>query len=128
MRRRRWPAGRPNEQAPEEARVAALLILRKAGAPAPALRPMLEKAVRPEASPRLRAAALPLYARLIDPEQAEEIARSEMKGPPAARAAGAAVWGTVAMSRPELATTPLKSCFTIQRPRCASKRRDRSPI
>jgi HEAT repeat protein len=98
-----------NEQAPEEARVAAMLMLRKAGTPATAMRPILEKAVRPEASPRLRAAALPLYVRLIDPEQAEEIARSEMKGPPAARAAGAAVWGTVAMSRPDVATTPLKS-------------------
>ena len=98
-----------NEQAPEEARVAALLILRKAGAPAVTLRPSLEKAVRPEASPRLRAAALPLYVRLIDPAMAEEIARAEMKGPPAARAAGAAVWGTVAISRPEVATTPLRS-------------------
>ncbi len=65
--------------------------------------------MRPEASPRLRAAALPLYVRLIDPALAEEIARSEMKGPPAARAAGAAVWGTVAISRPEVATAPLKS-------------------
>jgi HEAT repeat protein len=98
-----------NEQAPEEARVSALLILRRAGAPAPTLRAILERAVRPEASPRLRAAALPLYVRLIDPAQAEEIARSEMKGPPTSRAAGAAVWGTVAMSRPEVAAAPLKS-------------------
>jgi HEAT repeat protein/DNA-binding MarR family transcriptional regulator len=98
-----------NEQAPEEARVAALLVLRKAGTPAPSLKAILERAVRPEASPRLRAAALPLYVRLIDPAAAEEIARSEMKGPPAARAAGAAVWGTVAISRPDVATTPLKS-------------------
>jgi hypothetical protein len=98
-----------NEQAPEEARVAALLVLRKAGAPNPALRPILERAVRPESSPRLRAAALPLYARLIDPAAAEEIARAEMKGPPAARAAGAAVWGTVAINRPDVATAPLKS-------------------
>jgi HEAT repeat protein len=97
-----------NERAPEEGRVAALLVLRKAGAPAPALRPVLEKAVRPEASPRLRAAALPLYARLVEPEQAEEIARAEMKGPPAARAAGAAVWGTVAQTRPDAAAGPLK--------------------
>ncbi|HVZ71993.1 MAG TPA: HEAT repeat domain-containing protein [Polyangia bacterium] len=96
-----------NEAAPEEARVAALLILRRAGTPSAELRPLLEKAVRPEASPRLRAAALPLYARLVTPEQAEEIARTEMKGSTAARAAGAAVWGTVAMSRPDLATKPL---------------------
>jgi HEAT repeat protein len=97
-----------SDQAPEEARVAALLILRRAGAPAPSLRPLLEKAVRPESSPRLRAAALPLYARLITPDEAEELARAEMKGSPAARAAGAAVWGTVAMSRPEDAAKPLK--------------------
>jgi HEAT repeat protein len=31
-----------------------------------------------------------------------------MKGSPAARAAGAAVWGTVAMTRPDLASKPLK--------------------
>jgi HEAT repeat protein len=98
-----------DEKAPEEARVEALLILRRAGAPSAELRPLLEAAVRPEASPRLRAAALPLYARLVTPEQAEEIARTEMKGSPAARAAGAAVWGTVAMSRPDLAAKPLKS-------------------
>jgi HEAT repeat protein len=98
-----------NERAPEEARVAALSILRRAGTPAPALRPLLEKAVRPEASPRLRAAALPLYARLLTPEEAEEIARAEMKGSPAARAAGAAVWGTIAMTRPDLASKPLKA-------------------
>jgi HEAT repeat protein len=98
-----------DDKAPEEARVEALLILRRAGAPSPELRPLLEKAVRPESSPRLRAAALPLYARLVTPEQAEEIARTEMKGSPAARAAGAAVWGTVAMSRPDLASKALKS-------------------
>jgi HEAT repeat protein len=97
-----------NEQAPEEARVSALLLLRRAGAPSAELRPLLEKAVRPEASPRLRAAALPLYARLVTPEQAEEIARTEMKGSPTARAAGAAVWGTVAMTRPDLASKPLR--------------------
>jgi hypothetical protein len=98
-----------NDQAPEEARVAALQVLRRAGPPAPSLKPVLEKAVRTDSSPRLRAAALPLYVRLIDPEAAEDIARSEMKGPPAARAAGAAVWGTVAISRPEVAAKPLKS-------------------
>ena len=96
-----------DEKAPEEARVEALLMLRRAGAPSPELRPLLESAVRPEASPRLRAAALPLYARLVTPDQAEEIARTEMKGSPAARAAGAAVWGTVAMTRPDVAAKPL---------------------
>jgi HEAT repeat protein len=97
------------ERAPDDVRVAALLILRRAGPPAPALRPALEKAIRPESSPRLRAAALPLYARLVSPAEAEEIARNEMKGPPAARAASAAVWGAVAATRPEDAVKPLKA-------------------
>jgi HEAT repeat protein len=98
-----------NEKVADDVRVAALLILRRAGAPAPALLPALEKAIRPEASPRLRAAALPLYARLISPADAEELARTEMKGPPAARAASAAVWGAVAATRPDDALKPLKS-------------------
>ncbi len=98
-----------NEKVADDVRVAALLILRRAGAPAPALRPALEKAIRPEASPRLRAAALPLYARLISPADAEDLARTEMKGPPAARAASAAVWGAVAVTRPDDALKPLKS-------------------
>jgi HEAT repeat protein len=98
-----------NEKVPDEVRVAALLILRRAGPPSPALKPILEKAIRPEASPRLRAAALPLYARLITPEEAEDLARGEMKGPPAARAASAAVWGAVAATHPDDAEKPLKS-------------------
>jgi HEAT repeats len=98
-----------NEKVPDEVRVAALLILRRAGSPSPALKPILEKAIRPEASPRLRAAALPLYARLITSDEAEELARTEMKGPPAARAASAAVWGAVAVNHPDDAEKPLKS-------------------
>ncbi|HTB58367.1 MAG TPA: HEAT repeat domain-containing protein, partial [Polyangia bacterium] len=98
-----------NEKVADDVRVAALLILRRAGAPAPTLRPVLEKAIRPESSPRLRAAALPLYARLISPAEAEDLARTEMKGSPAARAASAAVWGAVAATRPDDALKPLKS-------------------
>jgi len=98
-----------NEKVADDVRVAALLILRRAGAPAPTLRPILEKAIRPESSPRLRAAALPLYARLISPAEAEDLARTEMKGSPAARAASAAVWGAVAATRPDDALKPLKS-------------------
>ena len=98
-----------SERVPDDARVAALSILRRTGPPSPALRPALEKAIRPETSPRLRAAALPLYARLVSPAEAEEIARNEMKGPPAARAASAAVWGAVAATRPEEAVKPLRS-------------------
>ena len=82
-----------DERTPDDARVAALLILRRTGPPSPTLRPALEKAIRPESSPRLRAAALPLYARLISPAEAEEIARNEMKGPPAARASAGAPCG-----------------------------------
>jgi HEAT repeat protein len=97
------------ERLPDDARVAALSILRRTGPPSAALRPALEKAIKPEAAPRLRAAALPLYTRLISPAEAEEIARAEMKGPPAARAASAAVWGAVAAVRPDDALKPLKS-------------------
>jgi HEAT repeat protein len=93
----------------DDARVAALTILRRTGPPPASLRPALEKAVVPEASPRLRAAALPLYARLVSPAEAEEIARNEMKGPPAARAASAAVWAAVAVVRPDEAEKPLKA-------------------
>jgi HEAT repeat protein len=97
------------DKVPDDARVAALTILRRTGPPNAALRPALEKAIKPEASPRLRAAALPLYARLISPAEAEEIARDDMKGSPAARAASAAVWGVVATSRPDDAGKALKS-------------------
>ena len=97
-----------NPRAAEEARVSALLVLRKAGAPAPTLKPLLEQAATQTTSPRLRAAALPLYARLIDASQAEELARSEMKGSPAARVTGAAIWAAVAATHPELAMKPLK--------------------
>ncbi len=98
-----------NAKAPEEARVAALLALRKAGPPPLSLKPALTQAVGPSSSPRLRAAALPLYARLIEPTAAEEIARAEMKGQPAARAAAVAVWGAVATTRPDLAAKPLRA-------------------
>jgi HEAT repeat protein len=98
-----------SEKVADDVRVAALLILRRAGPPAPSLRPVLERAIRPESSPRLRAAALPLYARLISPAEAEDLAHTEMKGSPAARAASASVWGAVAVTRPEDALKPLKS-------------------
>ena len=98
-----------SDKVTDDVRVAALSILRRAGPPSPALKPVLEKAIRPEASPRLRAAALPLYARLISVPEAEDLARTEMKGAPAARAASAAVWGAVAATRPDEAEKPLKS-------------------
>ncbi|HVY41307.1 MAG TPA: HEAT repeat domain-containing protein [Polyangia bacterium] len=97
-----------NEKLSDEVRVAALGILRRSGSPPAALKPVLDKAIRPDASPRLRAAALPLYARLISPAEAEELARADMKGPPAARAASAAIWGAIAAVRPEDAVKPLK--------------------
>ncbi|HEX2658052.1 MAG TPA: HEAT repeat domain-containing protein [Polyangia bacterium] len=97
-----------NAKAPEEARVAALQVLRKAGPVSPQLKPALEQAVsQPSASPRLRTAALPLYARFIDPMMAEEIARAEMKGSQSARAAGTAVWGAIAIAHPDQAHKPL---------------------
>jgi hypothetical protein len=98
-----------NDKLPDDARVAALGILRRAGPPPAALKPALERAIRPDSSPRLRAAALPLYARLISPDEAEELARADMKGPPASRAASAAIWGAIAAARPEDAAKPLKA-------------------
>jgi HEAT repeat protein len=97
-----------DEKAPEEARIAALQYLRRTGVPPTKLQPLLEKAVGPEASPRLRAAALPLYARLLDAEKAQELAVAESKGSAAARATGAAVWGAVAARQPDAAAKPLK--------------------
>jgi len=104
------------ERVPDDARVAALSILRRTGPPPASLRPALEKAIVPEASPRLRAAALPLYARLVSPAEAEEIARAEMKGSPAARAASAAVWAAVAATRPEEAAKPLRAMLSDPAP------------
>jgi HEAT repeat protein len=95
-------------KAPEEARVAALQYLRRTGASPDRLAPVLERAVAPESSPRLRAAALPLHARLLDAAAAEQLALSESKGAPAQRAVGAAVWGAVAAKNPEAATKALK--------------------
>lgn len=97
-----------DEHAPEETRVTALLMLRRAGAPPPELTPVIEKAVAPDASPRLRAAALPLYARLVPPERAQELAATESHGSAPARAAGAAVWGIVAAQNPEAAAKALR--------------------
>jgi HEAT repeat protein len=97
-----------DERAPEEARVSALSFLRRTNSVTEELRPMLEKAVMPDASPRLRTAALPLYARLIDPLKVAELAAAATKGPPAGRVTGAALWSVVAIKQPDLATRPLK--------------------
>ena len=98
-----------DESASEEARVTVLAILRRSGEVQDNLRPMLEKAIGPESSPRLRTAALPIYARLIDSAKVEELAASNSKGPPSLRATGAALWGVVAMKQPDTATRPLKA-------------------
>jgi HEAT repeat protein len=97
------------EQAPEEARVAALQYLRRSGVAPAKIQGLLEKAVSPESSPRLRAAALPLYVRLLDAGKAEELALAESKGSPAARATGAALWGALAARQPEAAAKALKA-------------------
>ncbi len=93
---------------PEDARVAALRLLRHGGATPEGLRPVIEQAVSSDGSPRLRAAALPIYARTLDPDQAEELARAEGKGGPQARAAAAGMWAALAESRPEAAGKALK--------------------
>lgn len=105
-----------DEGAPEEARISALAFLRKSGDVPPSLRPALEKAVAPEAPPRLRAAALPVYARLIDPEEVESLAATAGKGPPSSRITAAALWGVVAIKQPETASKPLKVFVYDQSP------------
>ena len=97
-----------DESAPEEARVSALSFLRRTNTISNNLRPMLEKAVMPDASPRLRTVALPLYARLIDPAKVSELALAASKGPPSGRVTGAALWGVVAIKQPDMAAKPLK--------------------
>ena len=97
-----------DESAPEEARVSALSFLRRTNTVSNNLRPMLEKAVMPDASPRLRTVALPLYARLIDPAKVGELALAASKGPPSGRVTGAALWGVVAIKQPDMAARPLK--------------------
>jgi len=97
-----------DEQAPEEARISALSFLRKSGEIQDSLKPVLEKAVAPEAPPRLRTAALPIYARLIDPAEVESLATAAAKGPPASRVTAAALWGVVAIKQPDAATKALK--------------------
>jgi len=97
-----------DEKAPEEARVSALAFLRKSGEVQASLRPILEKAVAADAPPRLRTAALPIYARLIDPAEVENLAIAASKGQPASRVTGAALWGVVAIKQPDAASKPLK--------------------
>jgi len=98
-----------DEHAPEEARISALSFLRRNGGVQAALRPVLERAVASDAPPRLRTAALPVYARLIDPAQVEELASTATKGPPSGRVSAAALWGVVAIKQPDVAGKALKS-------------------
>jgi HEAT repeat protein len=105
-----------DENATEEARISALSFLRKSGEPQASLLPILEKAVAPDAPPRLRAAALPIYARLIAPEQVEELAVTASKGPPSGRVTAAALWGVVAIKDPDAASKPLKTFVYDQSP------------
>jgi len=105
-----------DQSASEEARITALSFLRKSGEAPPELKPALEKAVAPDAPPRLRAAALPIYARLIDPAEVEALAIAATKGPPTGRVTGAALWGVVSLTDPEKADHPLKAFLYDQSP------------
>ena len=105
-----------DENASEDARISALSFLRKSGEAPDSLKPVLEKAVAADAPPRLRAAALPIYARLIDPAQVEELAIIATKGPPTGRVTGAALWGVVAIKDPDKAERPLKVFLYDQSP------------
>jgi HEAT repeat protein len=95
----------------EETRIEALLLLRRMGRPADDLRAVVTASVGPSASPRLRAAALPLHAQLLDPVAAEELARTESRGAPLARSATAAIWGILAETIPESAAKALRAAL-----------------
>lgn len=105
-----------DEKASEEARISALSFLRKNGEAQASLRPVLEKAVAPDAPPKLRTAALPLYARLIDPAEVENLAVAASKGPPSGRATAAALWGVLAAKQPDAASKALKAFIYDQSP------------
>jgi hypothetical protein len=90
--------------------------LRKNGEAQPRSSPALEKAVAADAPPRLRTAALPIYARLIDPAEVETLATAATKGPPAGRVTAAALWGVVAIKQPDTASKPLKVFLYDQSP------------
>ncbi len=105
-----------DDKAPEEARISALSFLRRNGEVQASLKPALEKAVAADAPPRLRTAALPIYARLIDPAQVEELATAATKGPPAGRVTAASLWGVVAIKQPDAASRPLKVFLYDQSP------------
>src|SRR5450759_768973 len=70
----------------------------------------------PDAPPRLRTAALPIYARLIDTGQVEHLAVIATKGPPTGRVTAAALWGVVAIKQPDNASRPLKVFLYDQSP------------
>ncbi len=92
----------------EDTRVQALHLLRQADVTAGELETAVAQAVAAESSPRLRAAALPLRARTLDPVAAEELAISESRGPTLSRAAAVAIWGTLTTARPEAAAKALR--------------------
>ena len=97
--------------APEDTRVVALRLARLPGASSAGLNDVVAQAIASVDSPRLRAAALPIYARTISPEAAEELARNEAKGSGQARAAAAAIWATLIETRPEAASKALKAAL-----------------
>jgi DNA-binding MarR family transcriptional regulator len=97
--------------APEDTRVVALRLLRLGGDSPEGLRDIVAQAIATDGSPRLRSAALPIYARTITPEAAEELARTESKGSGQSRAAAAAIWVTLIESRPEASSKALKAAL-----------------
>ena len=97
--------------APEDTRVVALRLLRLGGASPEGLREIVAQAIATDGSPRLRAAALPIYARTISPDAALELARTESKGSGQSRAAAAAIWVTLIESKPDAASKALKAAL-----------------
>ena len=92
-----------DESAREEARISALVALRRAPGVAPnGLAEALERAAAAQ-SEKLRAAALPLYARVGDPQKALALTTTAQTGSPALRAAAAAAYGALAPRKVDVA-------------------------
>jgi len=97
-----------DETSREEVRVAALVALRRGPSLAPnALAPVLARAVAAP-SEKLRAAALPLYARVGEVDKVVQLATQAQAGAPSLRAAAAAAFGALAARKADV-LAPLKT-------------------
>jgi len=98
-------------EAPEDTRVETFQLLRHSQVDLKNIEPHIRAAISSQASPPLRAAALPLFVRLVPLEEGQAIARDEMKGSAQARATAAALWGVLAELDPLGARKALRTAL-----------------